>query len=321
MMSENSGILREPTDIRIIRLVLNHWPLPRGKSFMLRLFWPRIAGREFLMFIEKDVYVPADLSEYLLMMTFIHGYRYDPAMTLSRRLLSPNDIVLDVGANVGLWAMGAARKVGAEGHVHAFEPVPSNYQHLVSNLRLNGIANVETSRVALADTAGEATFFIPAATGERGTKKPHATTSSGLGSLARREGINEEIRVPVRTIDSYLQERSLSRVDFIKIDVEGAEQLAFRGAATLLSRNDAPMIMFEADDRLAQRFGSSCSAVKSLLAGFGYSIFAYEHGKFTRVAVGDGHIGRDLFAFKSHHVDRLGLCQLPIPDDLRQGWV
>jgi FkbM family methyltransferase len=297
--------LSEPRDVVLMRFVLNHWPLSRGKGILLRSFWPWIKHREFLLRVELDVYVPADLTDYILMHVFVHGYGNQPTVWFSRRLLRPGDTVIDIGANTGLFAMGAARVVGNNGWVHAFEPVPRNADLLDANLELNGIENVIVNRLALSQSEGVATFYSVMSREEsRCLSEPTALINSGLGSLAPRPGADTEIKVPVQRLDEYIRKSRVDRVDFIKIDVEGAEKLVLEGAEELLSRVDAPIIMFEADDRLPVRFGSTCRDVKQLLADHGYEIWNFGKNRLTPVSLESAHDSDDLFALKPHHLQR-----------------
>jgi FkbM family methyltransferase len=246
------------------------------------------------MQVEPGIQVPANLDDYVLYGCFVHGYDKEPAVQLSRALIRKGDTVVDVGANVGLWVMGAARQAGLEGSVHAFEPVPDNFERLVANLSLNGfdVNRIRCQQRSLSDRSGRATFY--AAT----------NGNSGMGALAQREGVDRPIETTLLTLDSYCEEQSLTRVDFLKIDVEGAELLVLLGAQLLLASAEAPAIMFEADESLAASFTSSSAAVKALLHNYGYEIFRYHHSRLEQIEINQDHRHEDLFAFKRYHFSR-----------------
>jgi FkbM family methyltransferase len=281
----------EPRDIRWMRICLKHWPLPRGKGILMRLFKPRLRNRDFLMQVEPGIMVPADLEDYIIYWCFVHGYETDPAVQLSRALIHQGDTVVDVGANIGLWTMGAARQAGQEGRLHAFEPVPENFTRLIANLNLNGfdLNRVQCQQLSLSDRSGRTVFYLS------------TNGNSGMGALAQRDGVNRPIETRLIALDDYCEKHSISRVDFIKIDVEGAELLVLRGAKGVLASAEAPAIVFEADDSLAASFGSSSSAVKTLLAEKGYEIFRYDGRRLEHVEVNQKHRHEDLFAFKPDH--------------------
>jgi FkbM family methyltransferase len=284
-----SASVCEPLDISLVRNCLQHWPFSHGKGVLLRLFGPVLRRRAFVMQVEPGVVVPAQFDDYMIRYYFAQSYATDPAVRLSRSLLRPGDIVFDVGANIGLWAMGAAHRVASQGMVHAFEPAPANYRRLCHHARFNALAQIRCRQLAVSNCSGKATFY------ESGTD------NSGLGSLAQRGESESAIEVETVTLDGYCQSEKIQRVDFIKVDVEGGESLVFRGATGLLSRPDAPILMFEASEDLAVRFGSSTASLKLFLAECGYEFFRPRGSKMEAVRSDGTHEFEDLFALKPYH--------------------
>jgi len=168
------------------------------------------------------------------------------------RLTEPGDLAIDAGANIGLWSIPAARRVGPTGEVHAFEPVPANMQRLTEHLRLNAIARVRCQQRALGDRNGETTFYVP------------SNGNSGAGGLASREGVQTAINTAIVTLDTYCADEGIDRIDLLKVDVEGGETLVFRGATKVLASPTAPMIFFETGDRVSALYQSSSHQVKRL---------------------------------------------------------
>ncbi len=132
------------------------------------------------------------------------------------RQLQPGDVVVDAGAFPGDYALFAARQVGPEGFVWAFEPDENNRRVLERNLQKSGIQNVE---------------IVP-----QGLWKEETTLSldaQGLASRIERQGSK---RIEVTTLDQFLQERGLEKIDVLKMDIEGAELEALEGAKHALTR-------------------------------------------------------------------------------------
>lgn len=292
-----ASTLREPNDIRFIRTCLQRWPFKRGKGVLLRLFGPRLQRRDFLIEIEPGVLIPGELDDWMVLSFFADAQR-DLPLQLSRSLIRPGDTLIDVGANTGLWALGAALRVGPAGTVHAFEPVPDNFVRLTRNLALNGFTNVISQKLALAEKSGHTVFY--AATDD----------NSGVGSLTKRGEADRPIEIEMTAVDEYCAAQSISHVDLMKVDVEGAELLVFSGAERLLSSNEAPIIMFETDEVLTASFGSSSTRIKTLLQRYGYACYRYTGDRLEAVAVTElHHQQEDLFALKPFQIERHYLLQ------------
>jgi len=153
---------------------------------------------------------------------------YEPGVW--HRLMSevrPGDVVVDVGAYVGLYAVCAAKRVGVAGRVVAFEPDPANYTLLRAQVELNHVEDrVEVVQAAVTSLDGTVPFILGQGSESSITRAPNA------GSF------------PVRSIrlDSFFSER---RVDLLKVDVEGSEEFVLRGGAGLLGDSSrAPRAIF-----------------------------------------------------------------------------
>jgi FkbM family methyltransferase len=144
--------------------------------------------------------------------------------------------VIDVGANVGLYTVMASVLVGPSGNVHAFEPSGITFSRFADNLRLNGCTNVSANQLALSDSAKEMILRVD----------PGHPENDGHCFVVDRGSIDvfvdsDEV-VPCQTLDRYWA-NYVYGVDFIKIDVEGAELSVLRGAIATLSPTNITMIL------------------------------------------------------------------------------
>lgn len=139
-----------------------------------------------------------------------------------------NDIIIDVGAHVGLFTLKVAR-IAKRGLIIALEPHPFTFSLLKLNLKMNNIANVMPLNLALADYNGLGRLYISERL-DSCTLSPHKDRKY-LG----RKGF---LHVRVRTLDSLLQELGVRSINFMKIDVEGAELEVLRGASRTLSESE-----------------------------------------------------------------------------------
>lgn len=261
----------------------------------MRLSRPILSRRAFVMELEPGVVMPADLSDYMVRHYFASSFRDQPEVRLARRLIRPGATVLDVGANVGFWSLLAGQVVGPRGRVIAFEPVPANFTRLSHAIGLNRMTWVECRPVAVSDRTGVITFYMS------------NTGNSALGSLACRDGIDRAIEVPTVPLDDVYRTVGLGRVEFLKVDVEGAERQVFAGATQLLGREDGPIVQFEACDDLQRQFGTTTVALKRMLADFGYRVFRCAGRHLAEVRVDEGHGFEDLFALKPVHLASPGI--------------
>ena len=138
--------------------------------------------------------------------------------------LKHGDIVLDIGAFIGLSSMIFSKKVGEEGKVYAIEPVMHNV--IRKNIEENNINNV---------------YVIPKAIGnEVGKTEIEISDYGGDASITRREYTKDYYKkkkiIELTTLDFLVKELELERIDFIKIDIEGAEELAIRGADNIIKQ-------------------------------------------------------------------------------------
>lgn len=181
-------------------------------------------------------------------------------------VLEPGMTFVDVGANVGMFAIPGAKKV-KNGKVLAFEPTSWTYRRLIENARLNGTTNLETVHCALGDSPGEAVLQV------------NKVGRDGLNTIGRPTHAYSKVvtteRVLVARLDDALQEHGISRVDVIKIDTEGAELLVLRGAGNLLKAPDAPVILYEGGF-LSRGFDYHPAESMWLLQKYGYSLFVLD---------------------------------------------
>jgi len=169
---------------------------------------------------------------------------YEPHLAaFIRRVLKPGMVAIDVGANVGRHMLTMARLVGDQGHVYAFEPNSENCRALMLTIRENALSNVELIPVALSDRTG-AVAFTQAIGGNGGflyfIEDPVLHPNCSV--------------VPTIPLDKLIDP---SRLDFIKVDVEGAEHLVISGALESI-RKHRPVIVTEFSvDMLAGASGVS----------------------------------------------------------------
>ena len=202
----------------------------------------------------------ADLGTPMGLLLYRYGNR-DVDIELAKKLLSPGDVFVDGGANVGLFALAAAAKVGATGKVIAFEPGRDVRRRLTQNVALNRMTQIEVIPFALSSAPGEATFRTFDAAG------------AGLNHLGPSDGEAGSVElVKLTTLDAAIGPTDRRRLTVMKLDLEGAEHAALQGASEIL-RDVRPDLIIEVEASHLARLGSSVSDVAGLLEGHGYQFF------------------------------------------------
>lgn len=183
--------------------------------------------------------------------------------------LQPGMVFFDVGANLGQYTLLAAQAVGLTGHVHSFEPSARMFAELQYNVGLNGFdARCTLNNVAVFDRPGTARLSRYAPGGEV------------FGSLGQQERAGGAIvgydEVATITLDDYVVQRGIERVDLIKLDIEGAELQALRGAGDLLARPDGPVVVLEMADVNTVGLGYAAMETWDYLESLGYRLHAFD---------------------------------------------
>ncbi len=207
-------------------------------------------------------------------------FEYDE-LRFCERYLRPGDHVVDGGANIGLVSLLLCRWVGDQGSVTAFEPAPTAARQMRGNLELNRVANVELIEAALGAHDGTTQLIAD------------MDVSNQLVREAPGDHAVETVRV-VR-LEEVLEDRAYA---LVKLDLEGAELDALRGAEALLAADRLPVLLLEAYDHQLLRLGGSRVEVLELLEAHGYR-FAEFDADSNRLTFAERPAGDDFLAIHS----------------------
>ncbi|MBW7943516.1 MAG: FkbM family methyltransferase [Candidatus Kuenenia stuttgartiensis] len=246
---------------------------------------------------ERIELYPGDLLSKLI---YFRNFEQDEQKFL-RKFLRPTDIFIDVGANLGLYTIIAARIVGKKGKIYSFEPSKVNFERLTRNVQLNHYQNVICVQLALSD-AEESREFLVSTDG--------FGAYNSLGKPSAGERFNTEV-VSCLTWDQFaIKNQLIDKIALMKIDVEGWESRVFNGGKQFFSREDAPDLLVEFTEINAKINGSSCEILFQQLMDFGYQIYLINMEKQTLERQEEWHNYDyiNLFATKRLNLvlDRLG---------------
>ena len=149
------------------------------------------------------------------------------------------DIVIDIGAHIGLYTIISSKRVGANGKVVAIEADPSNFEMLNSNIKLNQLTNVIPLNYAVHSKETKVKLYLPS--GESGFTKYNTIMPNWINAQEK------FVEVNANTLDYLLQLNEIRQeeVNWIKIDVEGAEFEVLKGATNVLSKSKDIAILME----------------------------------------------------------------------------
>ncbi len=205
------------------------------------------------------------LKEHMGGQIFFRGSYSGDQLILLEKLLKADSVFLDIGANQGEFSIAAARVV-VQGRVIAFEPVSEYRERLLENIKINDFRNIKIVPVALGEQDGELPIFDAPKLFHDGTK------NEGLPTLFMSEFrcYPREV-VPVRTLDHVVTGLDISQITLIKLDIEGAEWIALRGAVDTLKKY-RPILILELGRETCQSAGYEPEALVAWLNNLGYKI-------------------------------------------------
>lgn len=187
---------------------------------------------------------------------------YEPTeQALFQRVVKQGDTVIDIGANIGYFTVHFSRLVGDAGQVHAFEPDTENAELLTKNIEENSCTNVQANAIALSNTSGVAELYL-----SEDECVDHRLYPTGDGRA--------HIEVQTTTLDEYCKNIS-APINFIKMDIQGAESLAFSGMTKVLRDNPSLKLLTEFWPYGLNASGSSGEAYVEMLLDAGFAL--HEH--------------------------------------------
>jgi FkbM family methyltransferase len=259
--------------------------LPRMlRRHRLMKAWMRVTGEDPLQLvrIRDDARAYADLSDGFLRLIVIEGNYERDFFRIADALLEEGGEFLDVGANHGLLSFGLARKLGQRVRFHLFEPNPRLVESIEKSRQLYPSMQAEINALAVCDQDGSILFEVQ-------------TKQTGVSHITANGG------VPIRSVrlDTYLKDKGLDRVDLVKLDIEGYELMALRGAELALKSRCIKAIYFEYFEKLLARVAQPWQLIE-FLDSFSYEVCFCRHcdligqGVTPALTVRDGLPGHGL---------------------------
>ncbi len=199
------------------------------------------AKKEVVAIYDGDIHVQLKLDDFIQQQIFLLDYYDKPGILFLKKHLSSGAIFVDIGANIGAYTLIASKMVTKYGKVFAFEPAKHVYDQLLRNISLNQFENIRLEKLALFDKKTKLELKIS------------SNANLGMSSIHDHDEETGEIEV-VEAIsgDEYFKQIAPSRMDLIKLDIEGAELFALQGLKQTIEKF-RPLILIELSEAVLQR--------------------------------------------------------------------
>lgn len=235
-----------------------------------RLLWvlrsTLLAGRPIKCKVGQHFFLMADEGQIAKFM-WSGGFE-ETERDFAAKEIKPGMRILNIGANAGLYTIIASKIVGESGQVHAFEPSSQNFSLLKRNIELNGCRNVTVNKLALADFQGKLSL-------NRDRLHPDMDGHFFVRRISESQLSSSDIieEIPCTTLDDYWLEVCggvIKPVDFIIIDVEGAELSVFEGAKETFAASPNLVMIMECTENITE--------IKRFLMDFKFSCYQWDVG-------------------------------------------
>lgn len=244
-----------------VRLYIKYFPFPRGKGVLIRgIILPALPNSGyFIADLPKGGKVKFSYCETLGISTILYGLFEKNEIEYLCRNIKNGDVVIDIGANIGLYSVVFGCAAGLNGKVISVEPIPDNIKRIKENIQLNNLSNVSINQVALGETEGDCILHLASDSAYASVEE--MVTAAGI---LKTHGTGKVLNVKLSTLDSIWKNAGLPKISVIKIDVEGSELSVLKGGIGLLDVCK-PLLLVEANNR--EQLGKT----EQLLSPLGYT--------------------------------------------------
>lgn len=184
------------------------------------------------------------------------------------KLVNDGDTIFDIGANIG-WYSNHLAKGFPNSIIYSFEPIPETFNQITANTELNGAKNIRLNNLALSFKKEKLVFFY----------SPTVTGASSSQNITENQNMTK-LEVEADTLDNFMIKNSITKLDFIKCDVEGAEFFVFKGGSETIKKN-LPIIFTEMLRKWSAKFGYHPNEIIDYFHNFGYKCFVVKDNKLS----------------------------------------
>lgn len=214
--------------IKFFRKLFLHTPLSRLRitGYIREKIYKIVVKSENITISYMGVELKAPSHDLGIVPGLIGGYYEKAELTVYKALLRKASMIVDVGGNIGLYTVIGARYMNPMGRIVTFEPVPSNVDHLKINISLNSVEKkVTVEPLAIGENDGMIDLFI-----SEKSLGNHSASSDNAGKNSKKISINKT------SIDNYYRKNNIENLDILKIDIEGYDYFALKGALKTINK-------------------------------------------------------------------------------------
>lgn len=186
--------------------------------------------------------------------------------SLIRKYLQKDNVVFDIGAHIGYYTLNFASLVGDKGKVFSFEPNPTNFTLLKKNVEINNHNNVNLFQKAISNFNGNIRLYI-------------SDFSSGMHRIHESKFCNDFIEIESVRLDDFVKNHEIKKIDFLKIDVEGAEFDVLKGMTNIIHNNKSLKILVEFSPYSITEHGSDPIEFLKNLINHGFQLYDIDEKK------------------------------------------
>ncbi len=181
---------------------------------------------------------------------------------LIQKISREEDVIVDIGANIGVYSFWFSKCINDKGRIFSFEPDRKNLERFKYGFSLNHISSLSIHDIAISDKNGEAKFF------------------SGLDEQSSlfyesEKSAQQFTTVKTQTLDDFCKQNNLATINFLKIDVEGAEWFVLKGASELLQNKSIKIIQLELNNHI-NKFNLKIDDVVDMMSNYQYELYRLE---------------------------------------------
>jgi FkbM family methyltransferase len=222
--------------LKFFRLLFkNPWLRKRYYYFYIYLFKPLnlFRNKTTIATYDSGLKIKLELDEWIQQQIYLFGHFDEKGINFMKKNLKQGDVFFDIGANIGCYTLIASKITGTSGQVFAFEAIREVYEKLMFNIRLNQMTEIKAENVAIFEKEELLNFYVSSRENIGMSSIFHHDTERG-----------DTVQVQAISVDEYVKQNHINRIDFIKLDIEGAELHALNGMRETLKRF-RPILLME----------------------------------------------------------------------------